>query len=283
LPEFEDKFIAYIDILGFKNLVAEAEIGSRVRLSDVLNLLDKFKASADQNELATYGALTCPGSAQLSHDVGFRATQVSDSVIVSVEASPCGLATLIGKCWGVTVRFLLEGVLCRGYVTRGSIFHVGTTFVGTGYQRAYQQEPRVTVFGRPLGQRGTPFVEIDPLIMEYVNTGTDSCLQNIYAKCVVSDGEYAALFPFTALQQSFVIGGIGENLLDYDEIRQGNVGLRHDIEGLKNQLWANVDKSNARAVAHVEHYARALDRQLRACDHVDRVLDMLGTPRNTPA
>ena len=278
MPTFDDKFVAFIDILGFKNRVAAAELG-RPQLSDLLGLLEKFQASSDQEQIAANGPIACPQSPCLSRDLGFRATQVSDSLIVSAEVSPAGLANLLGKCWGVTVRFLHEAVLCRGYITRGPLFHEGANFIGSGYQRAYEQEPKVAVFGRALHDGGTPFVEIDPVVTEYVAVSGDSCLQKIYDKCILSDGEYAALFPFSALPQSFMIGGIGAGLVDYTAIREGNVGLRNDIEILKRQLWTDVDKTNARIVAKIEHYVRALDSQLDACNEVDRVLEMLGTPR----
>jgi hypothetical protein len=278
MVHFEDKFVAFIDILGFKNLVAAAEQGASIQLSDVLELLDKFQASKEQAEIAKYGPIACPQSSRIAPDLSFRATEVSDSLILSAEVSPAGVANLIGKAWGVTVRFLQEGVLCRGYMTRGALFHSGLRFLGSGYLRAYQHERRVAAFGQGEDERGTPFVELDPAVTEYVRTSTDDCVKKIYARCVESDGQYAALFPFRALEQSFVIGGIGARLVDYSRVRQGNVGLRGDIAAIKAQLWGAVDRTDARAVQKVEHYVRALDQQLRGCDHVDQVLDILGTP-----
>jgi hypothetical protein len=277
MVHFEDKFVAFIDILGFKNLVAAAEQGGSVQVSDVLELLDKFQASKEQAEIAQHGPIACPASSRIAPDVSFRATEVSDSLILSAELSPAGVANLIGKAWGVTVRLLHEGVLCRGYMTRGVLFHAGHRFFGSGYLRAYQHERHVAAFRQGEDERGTPFVELDPEITEYVRTSTDECVKKIYAHCVESDGQYAALFPFRALEQSFVIGGIGARLVNYNRVRQGNVGLRADMAAIKAQLWAAVDRTDARAVQKVEHYVRALDQQLSGCDRVDQVLDMLGT------
>lgn len=279
MPEFQDKFVAFIDILGFKNMVAAAEDGQDIHLSDVLALLDRLQASAQQAEIAAYGPIACPQSSRIQSDLAFRATEVSDSVIFSAEVSPAGVANILGKSWGLTVRLLGEGVLCRGYLTRGLLFHEGVRFLGSGYQRAYQHERHVVAFSHDEADYGTPFVEIDPVVTNYVNTCGDECANKIYERCVESDGTYAALFPFNSLEQSFVLGGFGAKFVDYDALRRGNSGLRDDIAHIKQQLWAAVDPADTRVVKKVEHYIRALDRQLRACDHVDQVLDTLGTPR----
>jgi hypothetical protein len=272
---FDDKFVAFIDILGFKNLVAAAEAGNGIQLADLLDLTAKLSASSEQAELKAYGPTVCPQSSYVRSDLSFRSTQISDSVIVSAEVSPAGAANFIGRCWGITVRLLNSGVLCRGYITRGSIFHTDTQVIGTAYQRAYQRESAVTAFHRDPAEQGTPFVEIDPAVTAYVKTCGDSCVEKIYARCTENDGELDALFPFRSLEQSFVIGGPYAKFVDYQRIRQGNIGLRSDIETLKTQMKNAVDPKTARAVQKVEHYIRALDRQLRGCDHVDQILTSL--------
>jgi len=54
-----------------------------------------------------------------------------------------------------------KGVLCRGIITRGNIFHTNTQFFGTGYMRAYEGESKVSVFKIDDTDKGTPFIEID--------------------------------------------------------------------------------------------------------------------------
>jgi hypothetical protein len=275
-PTFEDKFVAFIDILGFKNLVAAAEVEDGLQLADLLELTSRLSASADQEELRVLGPTVCPSSSYMSRDLSFRSTQISDCVIVSAEVSPAGVANFIGRCWGVTVRLLNAGVLCRGYITRGSVFHSAAQVIGAAYQRAVKREPVVTVFREDAGEHGTPFVEIDPAVTEYVNACGDRCVQKIYTHCVESDGELDALFPFRSLEQSFVIGGPYAKFVDYERLRQGNIGLRGDIETLKAQMKSAVDAQNERALRKVEHYIRALDRQLRGCDRADQVLTSIG-------
>src|SRR6267378_3569937 len=81
---------------------------------------------------------TMPFAARVRADLDFRLTQISDCVVVSTEISPAGVINLVNRCWGAVIRLLQNGLMCRGYITRGRIFHTETQVIGTGYQRAYQ-------------------------------------------------------------------------------------------------------------------------------------------------
>lgn len=278
-PTFEDKFIAFIDILGFKELVAAAE-AQKVPLTALLDLLGNFRAESDQQEFARNGYDVCPGAPALSRDVAFRATQVSDSLVLSAEVSPAGVANIIARAWRVAVRFMEQAILLRGYITRGSIYHHGSSFLGSGYLRAYRQESEVAAFSRDAGDTGTPFVELDAAVVEYVRATDDVCVKQMLDHCTATDGTYTAIFPFRAMSQSFIVGGFYSQFIDYRAIRAGNIGLRGDIARLKEQLWVNADMSKPRVVAKVQHYAAALEQQLQGCDVVDAVLDQMGVPRD---
>jgi len=87
-------------------------------------------------------------------------TQISDSVVFSYEASLAGAINLVSQCWGVVLALLQRGVMCRGYITRGNIYHTPSQVIGTGFIRAIEGEKTVTVFKHHADQRGTPFVEL---------------------------------------------------------------------------------------------------------------------------
>jgi hypothetical protein len=59
--QFTEKFIAFIDILGFKVLVEAAEKKDSVELSDVLTLVNQLDLSAFASELKR-GQTPCPAS-----------------------------------------------------------------------------------------------------------------------------------------------------------------------------------------------------------------------------
>jgi len=138
--EFKDKFIAFVDILGFKKLVEAAETGTGMPLSNLLEALKEFGVPEDRKIYEQYGPRVCPNSPYIHRDLDFRLTQISDCVIISSEVSPAGVINLVGHCWGAVIQVLTKGIMCRGYITRGSVYHTDAQIIGSGYQKAYGKE-----------------------------------------------------------------------------------------------------------------------------------------------
>jgi hypothetical protein len=147
---FKDKFIAFVDILGFKNLVRAAESGTGISLSQLTALTRKLGSSNDRKRFEERGPILCPESPYLQRDLDFQILQVSDCVIVSCEISPAGVIHLIHHCWTAAMELLDSGYLCRGYIKRGSIYHEDGQVIGSGYQEAYEKERTVAAFKRAL-------------------------------------------------------------------------------------------------------------------------------------
>ena len=55
MAEFQEKFIAFIDILGFKQMVAKAEAGQGFSLPEITELVDLLGSSTKRNDFETYG------------------------------------------------------------------------------------------------------------------------------------------------------------------------------------------------------------------------------------
>jgi len=175
------------------------------------------------------------------------------------------------------VGFLLKGVMCRGYVTRGSIYHSESQIIGTGYQSAFASESVVTAFKREADEHGTPFVEIDQPVSEYVAVNGDDCVRKMYGRMVKSDGEVSAIFPFDRLSHSFVIGGFGVKF-DPARERRANDVVRSNIRVLRSRVEVRIDSQNPRAVSKGRHYLAMLDDQLAVCDTTDEMIDSLSCP-----
>ena len=79
--EFKEKFIGFVDILGFKQLVEKAERGIGITLQELLELVKELGTPEDRREVEKYGPTICPGSKYLQRDLDFRLTQISDCVI----------------------------------------------------------------------------------------------------------------------------------------------------------------------------------------------------------
>lgn len=278
--EFKEKFVAFIDVLGFKKLVEVAEAGTGMALSELLDVLKEFGSSEERNKFGKHGPTTCPQSTFLQRDLDFRLTQISDCVIVSSEVSPAGAINLVNHCWGIVICLLQRGIMCRGYITRGSIFHTDTQFLGTGYQKAYENEGNVAAFKREADERGTPFVEVDRAVCEYVSKCEDACVKEMFSRYVKDDGEVVALFPFQRLAHSFLIAGFGIKF-DSEKEKRSNQNVRLMLENLKKRVMAFVDMSNPSAVRKAEHYILALNTQLAVCDKTDEMIALLHS--NFPA
>lgn len=275
--KFEDKFIAFIDILGFKNLVESAEKGDGLSLSDIVELLKKLGTEKDNHKFDQYGPTTCPESSFIQKNLNFKVTQISDCVIVSSELSPAGLINLISHCWGAVIQLLIKGIMCRGYITKGTIFHDGAQVVGSGYQKAFLSESNVSAFKHEADERGTPFVEVDHIICDYVKEKSDPCVKEMFARMVREEGGTTALFPFQRLSHSFIIAGFGHEFNPEKE-KESNQNIRELLYKLKDRVMGYVDKSNSKAVEKAQHYLRALDTQLEVCDKTDEAIEVLCQP-----
>jgi hypothetical protein len=169
--------------------------------------------------------------------------------------------------------------MVRGYITRGRIYHTGKHFMGTGYQSAYQAEGGVSAFKFKADEVGTPYVEIDPTVSEYVANETDECVREMFGRYVKRDGEVAAIFPFQVLGHSFMISGMpGLPPFDGNKEKKSNDNMRQQLKRLKERVLEYVDKENDDAVRKAAHYVAALDSQVVQCAHTDALIDKLMQP-----
>jgi len=272
--QFSDKFIGYIDILGFKSFVDAAENGAGLSLAELVELLSLLGKGTERAHFEAHGPSTCPQAPCIERHLDFRVTQISDCVIVSSEVSPAGAINLVSHCWGAVIELLAKGIMCRGYIKRGRVYHTDGNVIGSGYQDAFAAECQVSAFGREANERGTPFVEIDPEIVQYIESQSDACVKKMFGRMVKSDGAVTVLFPFQRLRHSFIVAGDGHRF-DAAKERASNQNLRVIIGRMKEQILSFVDSSNASAVTKSKHYISALDSQLEACDRTDEAINKL--------
>jgi len=277
MTDFADKFIAFVDVLGFKKLVEDAENGVGMPLPELLKLLECLGTGTERERFEEHGPFVCPRAPYIQRHLDFQVTQTSDCVVVSAELSPAGVVNLLAHCWTAVMGLLQRGIMCRGYVKRGRIYHTATQVVGTGYQATLLAEKNVTAFKREADERGTPFVEIDPAVSAYIDGQSDACVKEMFSRFVKRDGDVVALFPFQRLSHSFVVAGLGREFAAAKE-RHSNQNLRALIQNLKERVWSFVDRNNKSATQKAAHYVAALEEQLAVCDRTDEVINMLDSP-----
>ena len=272
--EFKEKFISFLDVLGFKKLVEAAEAGTTTPLNDALEVLQELASPEERGKFEKHGPKCCPQSKYVQRNLDFRITQVSDCFIVSSEVSPAGAINLVNYCWTVVFLLLKKGFLCRGYITKGLISHTDEHFIGTGYHKAFEHEANVTAFKREADERGTPFVEIDKIVCDYVDRCEDQCVKELFSRFAKGDGNVMALFPIKRLAHSFIVAGYGR-ILDAEREKQANANVRRKVRSIKETVMSLADNSNPNAVRKTGHYIRALDDQLDVCDKTDEFIEHL--------
>ncbi|HKO98078.1 MAG TPA: hypothetical protein VJU86_13865 [Pyrinomonadaceae bacterium] len=273
--KFIDKFIAFVDVLGFKSLVEASEAGTGMPLVELLELLENLGSGDERLNFGKHGPTCCPNSSYLQRNLDFRVTQISDCVIVSAEISPAGLINLIHHCWGATMMLLKLGIMCRGYITQGTIYHTEKHVIGSGYQNAYAAESAVS-FKRAADERGTPFVELDRAVYDYVQQCQDNCVTEMFSRFVRREGEAAALFPFQALSHSFLVSG--DRKFNPQEERRANQDTRLMLKRVRTRVMDFIDPSSPSAIQKAAHYLSAIDAQLIVCDKKDEEIEALTSP-----
>jgi hypothetical protein len=259
---YADKFVAFVDVLGFSDLVrqSEAKTEGAPRLEDLVILVEKLGARGESERLARSGPHVCPGAPFIAQDLAFRVTQVSDSVVISSEVSPAGVIHLVHKCFGICIELLESGHLCRGFITRGEIFHSERHFIGTGYLKAVAGEKKVSIFQASSAEIGTPFVEIDTSVSRFVEEQGDGCVKTMFRRMTESDGTFTAISPFGALKK--IPSTIIDSNFDPLQWKEKILISRSHILSLIAQLENVAPNASEKGLAKISHYKRKLNEVL---------------------
>ena len=162
ITSFERRAVAFLDILGFKELIAraESEPSEFAKLSDLRNIVDSH-VQFDNAKLA----------AAIPASIRPRYLFVSDSIIISsklTEDTYDGLLAVAIKAIQIAHKMLEAGYLLRGGISVGSVWHDDRNIFGTGYIDAYRAEqramhPRVILTDVALDHSRTATIGGDPM------------------------------------------------------------------------------------------------------------------------
>jgi len=151
LPEsFENKFVAFLDVMGFSNLVSQNNLDQLDRYFYHVNqILLKLKES----------------------DSKINFLSISDSIIIISPTGLNGLIQIIRAIKEIQITLLRKGILLRGALSYGSVFfdNVNNILVGKGYIKAYKLESQAIY----------PRVIIDPYIISLTDQDRAGFLKSI--------------------------------------------------------------------------------------------------------
>lgn len=131
---YEPRYCAFIDILGFRNLIDQLRGGTMTPLA-LRSLLTRIH----QPPTGTFFEFS---------DTGFAAQSISDAVAVSTKANAEALIQLFLSLESLALNLLHEGYFVRGAVVKGPLYHDEKMVFGEALVKAYSLEAEVVRFPR---------------------------------------------------------------------------------------------------------------------------------------
>lgn len=131
--KYEEKIVAFIDILGFKNLVNEETNIETVEAT--LRMPYNFRKDDMAKQLKITGVMM---------------TSISDSIVFSIKRKEKNAMNKIMRIVSAFAQTLLlkNGLLLRGGIVVGKIYHDNEIVFGPGLVKAYELESQIAIFPR---------------------------------------------------------------------------------------------------------------------------------------
>lgn len=152
---YQERAVAFVDILGFGNLVKRADQNSSLRTA-IVDALRRIRSVAPPQDSNT----------------DLRVQNFSDSLIMSATGDANGFWHLALTLDLLAFKLLDLGLLVRGGVTFGGIHHDDEIVFGVGVNEAYRLEslvakyPRI-IFSREAISRANSFTNLDEVYALY--------------------------------------------------------------------------------------------------------------------
>jgi hypothetical protein len=134
-PTYEERYCAYVDILGFRDFIAEIRKDPG-RVSVVRTVLYDLKRQPEQNYLG----------AAIAADL--RVQAISDAICISAACRGAGLVHILHSAETLAFRLLSAGYLTRGAIVKGLLYHDREVVFGEGLVKAYALEQSIVRFPR---------------------------------------------------------------------------------------------------------------------------------------
>ncbi len=135
LPTYHERYCAFVDIIGFRELIAQLGQGttSFQSLRSILRII---------HDPPTMKSKVVFGESDL------RAQSISDAVCISTSRSGDGLGHLFYALRHLTFNMLEQGFFIRGAVVKGNLYHDDSMVFGEAFVRAYQLETEIVRYPR---------------------------------------------------------------------------------------------------------------------------------------
>lgn len=161
---YENKLIAFIDILGFSDMVNNTKNGTPNEVKSIIQLLKYIKAWESEgpnqwtsNEALLYDPIIANSQNQNldKYDISkiTNCTCISDSLIVSVPFDDTNFhyrfTSLVEKLSYIGSQLLKANIAIRGGLTCGNVIHtIDNIIMGPAYMEAYHMEENDAIYPR---------------------------------------------------------------------------------------------------------------------------------------
>jgi hypothetical protein len=137
---YSERYVAFVDILGFGSIVRDS-VQSAAQAAKLAAILNKIANRTD------------PPGIDLGPSDDFKAQSFSDCTILSENASDQGLRHLLDVLTFFSLNLLANGILVRGGIAKGALYHTERVAFGPALLEAYTLESTIAKFPRILIDR----------------------------------------------------------------------------------------------------------------------------------
>lgn len=141
-PIYTERYVAFIDILGFSDIVRHS-VESPEQASALVRTLEKIST------------VSKGGIVDDLLGTDFRAQSFSDCIVLSEVASDSGLEWLLEIVSALARDLLANGILTRGGIAKGKLHHTDKIVFGPSLVEAYRLENAIADYPRIVVDRAT--------------------------------------------------------------------------------------------------------------------------------
>jgi|WetSurMetagenome_2_1015567.scaffolds.fasta_scaffold48542_2 hypothetical protein len=207
--EYTEKFVAFIDILGFKNLILNSDLGkSRETIRFISDSIGIIRRNLNANNITD-----------------FRATYFSDNICISSSIDKLGISIsyLIHAISEFQLFWALRGIFVRGGISVGRHYEDNNIIFSRGLVIAHFLEVKNAVY---------PRIIIDKDLLKTISRSYLETTQNLQLICCDESDDRIFIDYLAAA------GPAGEPIMPFDDIF-----LRHK-DSIVKQIKQNIGDSH---------------------------------------
>lgn len=125
---YSERYVGFVDILGFGDIIRSTG-NPTANPKQSAELLKVLKSMGRRRRIT---------DAVAGDDFKFQ--QFSDSIVMSANCSPAGLDHLLNSIENLALQLLRKGLLLRGGVAKGQLYHDGNILFGPAFLKAFELE-----------------------------------------------------------------------------------------------------------------------------------------------